>query len=130
MSDRTIWVNCGDYGRTYKITLAPEQKLILSHRYNKGITFDSNNYALRLLSPTAYMLYMYLIMHPDYWAWALSTEQIVKDTHLEKNDLEPAIQELIEKNFLTPGEINAYGRTYKKNSYHLWEDPKLNPDHK
>lgn len=130
MSNRTIWVNFGDYGNVYKIELSPDQKLIQTHRKNKWIDFTSCQYAISTLSPEAFMLYMDLVMHSVDWPWALIEEQVTKNTQLTATDLEWAVQELIDKNYLTPGEINAFGKTYKRNCYHLWEEPSMRLKHK
>ena len=130
MNNKTIWVNFGDYGNTYKITVKNSQKLIQPHRINKGIDFLANRYAIEMLSPHAYMLYMYLLLNSVNCAWALSEDQVAKNTQLTADDLEWTVQELIDKKYLTAGEIDVVGKHYKKNCYHLWEEPSLNPEYK
>ena len=69
---------------------------------------------------------MYLIMHENDRVWALSSKDVYAKTQLTEKTYQKAIQELIEKKYLTAGEIDiGTGIKYKENAYHLWEKPSL-----
>jgi len=111
------------------IKLFPNQKFVLSHREHMGIDFSSTNSAMQRLSPKTYMIYMYLLTRSGRVPWILSAKNVAENTTLEESDLEWALQELRDKNYLVPGEITFNGHTYNENCYHLWEAPSSNPDY-
>lgn len=75
------------------------------------------------LSPCAYILYMSMVMDAVDREWAFDEEKMIARTSLEMNDLESAMQELMEMGYLTPGEICIAGTSHKRNAFHLWEQP-------
>lgn len=112
------------------IELYENQKLVLSHRKHAGIDFPSTNSAMFMLSPKSYMLYMFLLTRSGRTPWILSSHDVARSTTLEENDLDGALQELRNKNFLAPGEISFNGHTYQEHCYHLWENPFANPEYR
>lgn len=123
---KTIWVNNDSKGKTYKIELSKNQKLIKIHRIKNGINFKANEEAQESLSQNAFSLYIYLIRHEEDRIWALSSKAAYPKTHLTESTYRKAVQELISKNYLTHGTISlGNGEIYKEDAYHLWETPSL-----
>lgn len=107
----------------YIIKVAYNQKVVQIHRVESGINYKANYKALKALSTNAYALYMYLLMHEEKRIWALSSKDVYEKTSLTKNNYPKAVEELIEKGYLTQGKIDGGVTEFKENAYHLWEDP-------
>lgn len=107
----------------YIINLKEEQITYQVHRVGSGINFKANRHAMTKLSPCAYMLYMSMVMDAVDREWAFDEEKMIARTSLEMNDLERAMQELMEMGYFTPGEICIAGTSHKRNAFHLWEQP-------
>ena len=120
---KTIEINNDSQLRSYAIKVAANQKVVQIHRRAGSITFDANYKAMKALSPAGYMLYMYLLMHSNNRIWALSSEAVYNKTNLTKNTFPKAVDELIATGYLTEGDIDIGGNKFKKNAFHLWEDP-------
>lgn len=120
---KTIEINNDSRLRSYAIKVANNQKVIQVHRKAGSITFASNYKAMKALSSNGYVLYMYLLMHSNSRVWALSSEDVYVKTNLTKNTYPKAVNELINAGYLTEEEINIGGKKFKKNAFHLWEDP-------
>ena len=130
MRARTISVYEAKTGKHYGVQVAKNQKVIQIHRVKNGINFEANYEAMKNLSANAYVLYMYLIMHSEGRVWALSKVDVEAKTALKEKTYLKAVQELIEKKYLTPGDIDIGGeKPWIEEAYHLWETPSLNPDH-
>jgi hypothetical protein len=129
MRARTISVYERATGKHYPIKVAKNQKVIQIHRVKSGINFAANYEAMKALTSNAYVLYMYLIMHSENRVWALSSKDVFEKTHLTEKTYPKAVQELINKNYLTAGEIYlGLGDTkWTEEAYHLWEAPSLKP---
>lgn len=126
MRGKTIQINNDSKGRSYAIQVAKNQKVIQIHRVKSSINFEANYEAMKELSSNTYVLYMYLIMHENDRVWALSSKDVYAKTQLTEKTYQKAIQELIEKKYLTAGEIDIGTEIkYKENAYHLWEKPSL-----
>ena len=129
---RSIVVNSYSSGRNFSLKLTPEQALIQIHRFRESINFEANNEALKNLSAEAFVLYMYLVkQHPKY-LWRLAEKDVLRKTPLTSDTLKSAFEELVEKQYLTPGEVGEgipWSQLYTYNSYHLWEKPSLNPNY-
>lgn len=132
MRARTISVYERATGKHYSIQVAKNQKVIQIHRVKSSINFAANYEAMKDLSANAYVLYMYLIMHSEGRVWALSKVDVEAKTPLKEKTYLKAVQELIEKKYLTAGEIylGEGEKKWTEEAYHMWETPSLNPDHK
>ena len=117
----------GSHGQRYTIIVAKNQKVIKIHRIKNAINFKANEQAQKELSIYAYSLYMYLIRHEQNGVWALSSKDVFEKTPLKEKTYIKAMQELINKTYLTKGTIDlGYGdRKYTDEAYHLWEIPSL-----
>lgn len=114
-------------GKRYGIKVAENQKVIQIHRVKKGINFAAGYQSLKDLTANAHLLYMYLLLHSEGRVWALSSKDVFEKTHLTKKTYPLAVQELIDKKYLTEGPIDIGSDTlYTKNAFHLWEIPSLN----
>lgn len=101
------------------------QKMIYIHR-DKGINFTYNRSAIKNLSSDAYVLYSYLLLNQPERIWALSSQHVYESTPLKKRTYTKAIQELLEKGYLTAAEfIDQDNNKHQENTYHFWEDPSL-----
>lgn len=128
MRGKKIQINCDKQGRSYAIVVAKNQKVIQIHRAKNGISFAANYEAMKILTPNAYVLFMYLLMHENNRVWALSSKDVYEKTTLTEKTYPKAVQELINKGYLTAGEIDlGSGTKYKEDAYHLWESPDLAP---
>lgn len=128
MKGKRIEINSSKSGGIYPIIVAPNQKVIQIHRIRKAINFEANKAALATLSANGYVLYMYLLMHPEGRIWALSSKDVYNRTPLTEKTYTVAMKELIAKGYLTEGEIfiNTYSATtFKENAWHFWERPEL-----
>lgn len=105
------------------IKRSKNQKVIQIHRANGGITFELNYNAMKNLSANAYLLYMYLIMHPEKKVWVLSSKHVFSTTALTKNTYPSAVNELIEKRYLVKGVIEYDSKTWDEDAYHMYEAP-------
>lgn len=117
----------GSHGQRYTIFVAKNQKVIKIHRVQKSINFKANQEAMKALSNHAYVMYMYLLLHTQNRVWALSSKDVYNKTNLTERTYPKAVQELIDKDYLTKGTIDlGYGdRKYEEEAYHLWESPSL-----
>ena len=123
MANRKIRVALEKTWMFYNINLNENQITYQVHRVGNGINFKANRQAMMKLSPGAYMLYMSMVMDAVEREWAFDKEKMSARTSLELNDLESAVRELMEKGYLTPGEICIAGTSHKQNAFHLWEQP-------
>ena len=114
----------GDYG--YSLSFHSQDKMIQIHRYNKGIDFLALDGALHNLSLPALALYVYLDKLPTTIPWGLKESVVLSKTQLTSDGYELALEELIRKRYLTPGEIHLNGKDYLTGIYHFWESPELN----
>ncbi|MBE5810335.1 MAG: hypothetical protein E7318_05290 [Clostridiales bacterium] len=80
------------------------------------------------LSPRALTLYIYLDKLPTTMPWGLKESVVLSKTQLTPDGYDLALEELIRKGYLTPGEIHLNGKDYLTGSYHFWESPELNED--
>lgn len=126
MGRKTLWVDYDYDIIAYSIFVSEDTPVYQVHRVQSGIDFKSNKAAQTVLSPNAYMLFMYLILHSPSKIWALKPETIQKQTTLSAEDITPALQELAEHGYWTPGIIDLADRKFSNNSFHAWEDPSLN----
>lgn len=109
----------------YVIYQANNQKLIQIHREG-SINFQHNYTAIKNLSQNAYTVYIYLLMKSTHRIWALYNTEIAENTPVQKRAYLKAIQELQDKRYLIPKEIDLNnGRTYNINTFHLYEVPQL-----
>lgn len=117
----------GSNGQRYTIIVARNQKVIKIHRIKNAINFKANEQAQKELSLYAYSLYMYLIRHEQNRVWALSSKDVFEKTPLKEKSYIKAIQELINKDYLTKGviDLGCGDRKYKNEAYHFWEIPSL-----
>ena len=113
----------GENNNVYLVNIYKNQKIIQIHRIKGGINFKANFKAMETLSTCAYILYMYLMIHDDSMVWALSSKDVYKRTHLTETTYPKSVQELIEKGYLVPGEIQTLDGKFSENVYHLFEDP-------
>ena len=104
-------INVGNDQRTYQV-----------HRVGGGINFKANRRAMKMLSPEAYMLYMYMVMDTAEREWLLDEITVASKSRLKVSEVERAVQELLEKKYLTQGEISLGGSQHKRMAFHLWED--------
>lgn len=104
------------------IDVANGQKTYQVHRVGAGINFKANRRAMKELTPEAYMLYMSMVMDAAEREWLLDEDEVASTTTLKTDEVENAVQELIDKKYLMPGEISIGGASHKTNTYHLWED--------
>ena len=126
MNKKVLHINAddGDYG--YPLSFRSQDKMIQIHRYNKGIDFRALDCALYDLSPRALVLYIYLDKLPTTMPWGLKESVVLSKTQLTSDGYDLALEELIRKGYLTPGEIHLSGKDYLTGSYHFWESPELN----
>ena len=117
----------GSHGQRYTILVSKNQKVIKIHRIKSAINFKANEQAQKELSIYAYAMYMYLIRHEQNRVWALSSKDVFEKTPLKEKTYIKAVQELIDKGYLTKGTIDlgCGDRKYKDEAYHLWETPSL-----
>lgn len=129
MRARTISIYERATGKHYAIQVAKNQKVIQIHRVKSSINFAANYEAMKDLTANAYVLYMYLIMHSEGRVWALSKVDVEAKTPLKEKTYLKAVQELIDKKYLTAGEIDiGDGKKWTEEAYHLWETPSLNKE--
>lgn len=83
------------------------------------IDIRANKQSLKVLSCNAFMLYMYLMLHPPGHKEALSLNHIRNATTLTERGYYKAIDELIEKEYL----VKEYHKDYN-NFYRLYENTK------
>lgn len=126
MGRKTLWIDGHNGGQNYGIDVPADQPVFQVHRHNMGIDFASNAQAMKSFSPNAYMLYMLLVARYPNRVWTLSPALISKNTTLSPDEIAPALQELIEQDYWTQGEISLTGRVYRSNSFHIWESPEMN----
>ena len=113
------------HNNTYSVRITHNQKMIYIHR-SRGIDFTFNRRAIKSLSSDAYVLYSYLLLNQPERIWALSSQHVYESTPLKKRTYTKAIQELLEKGYLTAGEfIDQDNNKHQENTYHFWEDPSL-----
>ena len=113
------------YNNTYPVRITNNQKMIYIHR-SKGIDFLFNRKAIKNLSSDAYVLYSYLLLNQPERIWALSSQHVYSSTPLKKRTYTKAVQELLEKGYLTAAEFTDQDNNkYQENTYHFWEDPSL-----
>ena len=128
MRARTISVYERATGKHYGIQVAKNQKVVQIHRVKNGINFAASYQSLKDLTANAHLLYMYLLLHSEGRVWALSSKDVYERTHLTDKTYPKAVQELIEKKYLTPGDIDiGTDAPFTENAYHFWETPSLNP---
>lgn len=122
---KTLWIH-DLKGRTYKLELSKNQKVVKIHRIKETINFAENAKVQEELSINAFLLYMYLVRHQQDRVWALSSKDVYPKTHLTESTYRKAMHELIEKEYLTKGTIDlGADGIYKEESYHFWEVPSL-----
>lgn len=119
---KTIYILM-DNGSTTSLKISKNQKIIKIHRIKNGINFEANFKAMKKLSLNTYVLYMYLMMHDNNRIWALYSQDVMNRTHLTKNTYPNAVNELIDKQYLTSSTINTTDGVFSENVYDLWEDP-------
>ena len=78
------------------------------------------------MSPLALVLYIYLDKLPTTMPWRLKESVVLSKTRLTSDGYDLALEELIRKGYLTPGEIHLNGKDYLTGSYHFGESPELN----
>ena len=126
MGRKKLWIDYEEDCKRYSIEVPEECPVFQVHRFNTGIDFKANAQARKTLSPNAYMLYMLLVARYPNRVWTLSPALISKNTTLSPDEIAPALQELIEQDYWTQGEISLTGRVYRSNSFHIWESPEMN----
>lgn len=114
----------GDFG--YPLSINSKSSMLQIHRYNKGINFHALDGALYDLNLPALALYAYLVKLPTTIPWNLQESVVLSKTQLTTDGYELALEELIRKGYLTPGEIHMNGKNYLTGSYHFWEAPEFN----
>lgn len=122
MGNRKIQVPLEHTWRFYSIDVENGQRTYQVHRVGVGINFKANRRAMKELTPQAYMLYMSMVMDAVEREWLLDEEEVTASTSLARTDVQEAIQELIAKKYMTPGEIRIGGVSHKRNTFHLWEE--------
>lgn len=120
MIGRTIHVTNRGF-RDYTILLATNQKLIRINKLQNGINFKANYEALSNLTPNAYKLYMYLLMHDDDRIWALSSKDVYERVKLTSKTYPNAVKELIEKKYLVKCDIDVGSEVITENAYNFYE---------
>lgn len=128
MGRKTLWVNFGENGRTYSISVPEGQAVFQVHRIKGGINFEANAAAMKVLSPKSYMLYMLMICRSPDKVWTLSPSFVQNHSTLSFDDLQAALQELSDQGYWTAGKIDTDGYKFSCNSFHVWESPSLNPN--
>lgn len=126
MNHKTLHINANDDDHGYTLAFTSQDKMLQIHRYNKGIDFRSLDCALYDLSLPALALYVYLDKLPTTMPWGLKESVVLSKTQLTSDGYEFALEELIRKGYLTPGEIHLNGKDYLTGSYQFWESPELN----
>lgn len=71
---------------------------------------DWDSQAMRILKPSAYLLYRYLCKNADGYTFNLSPVDVQKYTGMSKRSYDDSVKELIEKRFLiaNPTRQDAY----------------------
>ena len=123
MGKRTLYATLDEPWRFCSIEVKDGQRTYQVHRVGGGINFKANRRAMKELTPQAYMLYMSMVMDAADHEWLLDEEEVATSTSLTRADVQKAIEELIAKTYMTPGEICIGGVSHKKNTFHLWEEP-------
>lgn len=126
MGSKTLWVDYTDDWVSHSITVPEDQPLFKVHRLQSGIHFESSKDAMKTLSPKAYMMFMYLILHAPSKEWRLSPQRVVKQTSLSANDITPTLEELTAHGYWVPGDIRHNGNIFSSNTFHVWENPSMN----
>ena len=112
-------------GERYRLTVGKEDAVLQIHRKYKCIDFTAMGNALKDLSDEALRLYFYLVKLPLDTPWALMETVVERDAKLLGERYEIALAELMEKEYLTPGEIDLQDKRYVTRCYHFWESPAL-----
>lgn len=128
MNNKVLHINTDDVSYGYSLSFTAQDKMLQIHRYNKGIDFRALDCALYDLSLPALALYIYLDKLPTTMPWGLKESVVLSKTQLTSAGYELALEELLRKGYLTPGEIHLNGKDYVTGSYHFWESPELNED--
>ena len=126
MNQKVLHIDAADSTYGYPLSFNNQDKMIQIHRYNKGLDFLSIDGALLDLSLPALALYVYLEKLPTTTPWGLKESVVLSKTPLTSDGYELAWAELLQKGYLTPGEIHLKGKDYLTGSYHFWESPELN----
>lgn len=126
MNNKVLHINANDDEYGSPLSFNGQDKMLQIHRYNKGIDFRALDCALYDLSLPALALYIYLDKLPTTLPWGLKESVVLSKTQLTSDSYELALEELIRKGYLTPGEIHLNGKDYLTGSYHFWEAPELN----
>ena len=121
MANRTLYATLEYPWQFCSIDVKDGQRTYQVHRIGGGINFKANRRAMKELTPKTYMLYMSMVMDAGEQEWLLDEDEVASTTSLKTDDVENAVQELLDKKYLIPGEISIGGVTHKRNTYHLWE---------
>ena len=127
MSKNQLSVYLKGRGRTAKLNVAPNQKVIEIHKEKlKSImNIKFNRKAQITLSLQGYALYMHFMCNLHGYKEILSVDGITKTTALGEKAYYKAVNELIEKEYLIKTENKDI-----TNYYIFYEDPSLNPNKK
>ena len=124
MPKNKIRVHTKDRG-VVDVKVVPNQKVIEIHKVHaKGRILDiaSNRIAQRQLSAQAYTLYMHFMLNLPGYREALSLAYITESTSLSERGYYKAVNELIEKKYLTQESSTEFSEFYT-----FYEDPSLCP---
>lgn len=96
--------------------------VIRINRLGKGIDFNAIYEGTKTLTPAAFMLYAYLLVHSPAGKnrWFLGRMNILENTTLSEAEYLQAIQELIDKDYMT-----LVTASKKDPFYDFWERPAL-----
>lgn len=106
-------------------TSVPNQRNITIHKINSKpkqysvVNLKANKKAMKELSYSAYMLYMYFCINANDFSFWLSMKYVCKNTGFSRSTYYSAMRELQEKGYLYPEE---------KTFLEFYEDPNLRTD--
>ncbi len=121
MAKNKISVYTKDRG-LLNIKVVPNQKVVEIRKAKSILDIPSNKEAMRLLTPSGYVLYMHFVLNVPGYQEALSSKYITKNTTLSERAYYKSVEELIEKQYLIK-EQNPNFKDY----YVFYESPKLRP---
>lgn len=128
MTTETYHYSIGNEKRV--VTRAPKQRLIHIHQVcekgHQSINYTAHLTARKNLSKNAFLLFDYLEFIPNDFIGALSSSNLYAETTLKEASYAKAFQELIDKGYLVKAPVYVDEGVVYYDTYHFYEDPKLN----
>lgn len=109
-------------GKQFKYTVQT-YLCVRSYHVQKGINFEANDVVQRVLSGVAFRLYAYLVKKGWYTGEILLCSMIEENTHLTLQEQVAAVDELVEKGYMTCAPVWVKDVLLEENAFYFWESP-------